>query len=165
MARVSKKAGRVIGLCLVPQLLFLVMNYVTDGGALITVLRMTLFAAAFGVCIAYLPAVIDAFTADRDLDRADWLCMGVFVSWAAVIVISAWSVLWRVLGKPTWLLDSDVIAYSLYMSLWAAAFHLAAPGSVKDRVPPRRWINIGIAVTVVMLCAIFSAYYFNAFAF
>lgn len=164
MAPMRKKV-RLIWLFAVPQLLFVALNYATDGGALITVLSVTLFAAAVGVCFAYAPAVYDALVADRDLDRADWLSMGVFVSWAAIVLIRAWSIFWRFLGKPDALVNSDIIAYSLYMSLWAAVFHLAAPGAISDRVPARRWINIGIAVTVFLLFAIASGYYFEAFAF
>jgi hypothetical protein len=163
MGRMSKKV-KLIWLFAVPQIVFAGIAFLTDAAFLITVLSATLFAAAVGVCFAYAPAVYDAMTAERELDRADWLSMGVFVGFFAIVLLRSWSILWRFLGKPEWLLNSDFVSYSLYMSLWAAIFHLAAPGAISDRVPARRWINIGIAVTIFILVAIASGYYFEAFA-
>jgi hypothetical protein len=158
-----KNKNRWICLFILPQVLFAVLAYATQGATLITILNTVVFASAAGVCLAYSPAVWDAMTAARSMDRSDWLCMGVFVSWFSIVVARSWSIIWRVLGRPPWLLDSDLISYSLYMAIWAAIFHLAAPGGIDDRVPPQRWINIGIAVSIFLLVAIGSAYYFEAF--
>lgn len=163
MARIVKK-GRLLGLFIVPQLIFVGIAASTEASTLITVLSITVFASAVGVCLAYSPSVYDVLVADRDLDRADYMAIGVFMSWFSIVVLRVWSIWWRYLGKPDWLTNSDVVSYSLYMAIWAAIFHLAAPGAVSDRVPPRRWINIGIGVTIALLTAILGAYYFEALA-
>jgi hypothetical protein len=47
------------------------------------------------------------------------------------------------------LLKSDIVSYALWLSACAADFHLAA-GSDRRDGPPRRWINLGILMAVLM---------------
>lgn len=50
------------------------------------------------------------------------------------------------------------------VKLGAAIFHLAAPGALGERVTPRRWINIGISVAVLIFAALALGYFFDALA-
>jgi hypothetical protein len=67
------------------------------------------------------------------------------------------------MGWPDWLIESDIISYALWLSACAAIFHLAAPGAIGEMVP-RRWINIGILVAVLMFLSMLLGYAFDALA-
>lgn len=156
---------RFFWLFIVPNIIFAVIAILTNASVLITVFNAALFAIAIGVCLAYGPPVAAILLSQRTMDRADWLGVSIFCSWFSIVVIRGWSIAWRWLGKPEWLLESDIVTYALYMQLCAAIFHLAAPGALGDRVPPRRWINIGIGVAVLIFAPLGLGYFFNAFAF
>lgn len=157
--------SRFFWLFIVPNIIFAVIALATNASSLILILNSALFAVAIGVCLAYGPPVGNILLSGRPFDRADWLGLGIFCSWFSIVVIRAWSISWRYLGKPEWLLESDIVTYALYLQLCAAVFHLAAPGAIGDRVPPRRWINIGIAVAVLIFAALGFGYMFDALAF
>lgn len=156
--------SRFFWLFVVPNIIFAGIALATNASALISVFNAALFAVAIGVCLAYGPPVATILLSTRPLDRADWLGLGIFCSWFSIVIIRGWSIVWRALGKPEWLLESDIVTYALYMQLCAAIFHLAAPGALGDRVPPRRWINIGIAVATFIFIALVLGYFFKALA-
>ena len=156
---------RLFWLFIVPNIVFGAIALLTPATGFITVLNAALVALALGVCLAYGPPVIAALTSDkRPMDRADWLGIGIFCSWFAVVVNRTWSISWRYLGRPDWLLESDIVSYALWLSACAAVFHLAAPGAIGEMVPPRRWINIGILVAVLMFMSLLLGYDFDALA-
>lgn len=156
---------RFFWLFIVPNLVFAVVALLTNATAMISILNLALLAGAIGVCLAYGPSVLNTLTTGRAMDRADWLGVGIFCSWFSIVVIRAWSIVWRYLGKPEWLLESDIVSYALYLQLCAVVFHLAAPGAIGDRVPARRWINIGIFVAALIFVALVLGYMFDALAF
>lgn len=156
---------RFFWLFIMPNIVFGVIALATSATIMISVLNAALFAVAIGVCFAYGPPVLNTLVSGRTMDRADWLGIGIFCSWFSIVIIRAWSIIWRYLGKPEWLLESDIVSYALYLQLCAAVFHLAAPGAIGNRVPPRRWINIGVAVAVFIFAALVLGYMFDALAF
>lgn len=156
--------SRFFWLFIVPNIVFAVIALSTNASTLISVFNAALFAVAIGVCLAYGPPVFDSVLGSRYLDRADWLGLGIFCSWFSIVVMRGWSIVWRAVGKPEWLLESDIVTYALYLQLFAAVFHLAAPGALGDRVPPRHWINIGIVVAVLIFTALGLGYFFDALA-
>ncbi len=111
-------------------------------------LYFALVAMAIGVYIASWPSIAETLTSARPLDRADWLGLGIFCAWVGTFVNRFWSIVWYYLGQPEWLLESDTLGYALWLRMCAAVFHLAAPGAIDEQVPPRRWINIGILVSM-----------------
>lgn len=56
------------------------------------------------------------------------------------------------------------VSYVLWLSASAAVFHLAAPSAIGEMVPPRRWINFGIFVAVLMFMLLLLGYVFDALA-
>lgn len=57
---------------------------------------------------------------------------------------------------------------SLVPAIWRETlrgiFYLAAPGALGKHVPPRRWIDIGISVAVLIFAALALGYFFDALA-
>ncbi|MDB5177500.1 MAG: hypothetical protein JWN75_1168 [Candidatus Saccharibacteria bacterium] len=154
---------RLLYMFVLPNVLFAIVALATSASTLITVLNAALFAIAVGVCLAYGPPVVRILMTEDQMDTADWLGVGIFCSWASIVFIRAWSIVWRSMGKPEWLLESDIVTYALYLQLCAAIFHLAAPGGINSRVPTRRWIDIGITVSVTIFVVLGVGYFFKAF--
>lgn len=155
---------RLFWLFIVPNIIFGIIALLTPATAFITVLNAALVALSIGVCLAYGPPVAAVLIGTRRMDRADWLGIGIFCSWFAVVVNRTWSIVWRYMGRPDWLLESDIVSYALWLSACAAVFHLAAPGAIGELVPPRRWINIGILVALLMFLSLLLGYVFDALA-
>ncbi len=55
--------------------------------------------------------------------------------------------------------NSDFVAATIFLSSLGAMWHLATPGALDTRVPPRRWAIIGalVAIGVLMALLIFDA--------
>jgi hypothetical protein len=149
---------RFVWLFIIPNLVFAAIAYLTEAAQLIVVLNFALVALWVGVCVAYYPPVVVILLDDRPLDRADILALGIFCGGFSIVVIRTWSMVWRILGKPEWLLESDIVSYALFTSVIAAVFHLAAPGGLNDRVPPKRWINIGISIAALVFAGLVLAF-------
>ena len=156
--------SRFFWLFIVPNAAFCLIATLTSTTAFISVLNSALVAMAIGVCIAYWPSIAAVLMGTRPLDRADWLGLGIFCAWFGTFVNRSWSIVWRYLGRPEWLLESDIVSYALWLGMCAAVFHLAAPGAIDEQVPPRRWINIGILVAVLMFLPLLLGYAFDALA-
>jgi len=152
METVNKK--RFTWLFILPNVLFALIAYFTDAAPLVVMLNFALVALWAGVCVAYLPPVLQIIVDLRPLDRADVLALGIFFSALSTVVIRTWSIVWRLLGQPRWLLETDIVSYALYTSVIAAVCHLAAPGGVNDRVPQRRWVNIGAWVAMLLFAGL-----------
>jgi len=153
---------RFVWLFVVPNVVFASVALLTNATDLIVVLNFALVALWVGVCVAYLPPVIIILMDDRPLDRADILALGIFCGGFSIVIIRTWSMIWRIMGKPEWLLESDIVSYALFTSVIAAVLHLAAPGGLNDRVPPRRWISIGISVAILVFAGLVLAFMMQA---
>lgn len=146
---------RLIWLLVAPLSAFLFVAAVTKAPGLIVFINAALFSASAGICCAYAYPTYLAFFGPRTyLDRADLLSIGIFFSWAAVFMTRGWSIAWRYLGKPDWLLESDILSFALATQLYAAGFHLAAPNVVRGEIPKPRWVRVGIFVAVVIFTAL-----------
>jgi hypothetical protein len=139
---------------ILPNLLFAAVAMSTDAGWLIGILNSLLISLAAGVCCAYGPAAIRILFTHDPIEDSDCLSLGIFISWGAIIELRAWSVVWRWMGMPAALTNTDFITYGLFMSATAAVLHLGAPGGVNGRIPTTRWIKIGILVAAVVLLTI-----------
>jgi hypothetical protein len=83
--------SRLFWLFIVPNIVFGAIALLTPATGFITVLNAALVALAMGVCLAYGPPVIAVLASDkRPMDRADWLGIGIFCSWFAVVVNRTW---------------------------------------------------------------------------
>ncbi len=116
---------------------------VTDATPLIEVLNGLLLAVACGVCVAFFPTMWEALRARRP--RADQILVaGIWWSWLAVVEQRVWSIAWRGLGTPMWLVNSDVTTHFVSVALLAGLMHLAGPEAIDGRVPARQWVRIGV---------------------
>ena len=117
----------------------------TRAPALIELLNGLVLAVGCGVCVAFLANAGEAMRAERP--RADQILVaGIWWSWFAVIEQRVWSVVWRGLGTPMWLANSDFTTHFVSIALLAGLMHLAGPEAIDGRVPARQWVRIGLIV-------------------
>ncbi len=120
---------------------------------LIIVLNCLVFAIACGVITAYLPSVYRACTTERP-NQGDILVVGIWLAWISLIEARVWSIAWRALNRPEWLVDTDITTHIIAMALLAGVMHLAGPEAIEGRVPTKQWIRIGVLVASGALVAI-----------
>jgi hypothetical protein len=116
--------SRLFWLFILPNIVFGIIAYLTPATGFIPVLNAALVALAIGVCLAYGPPVIAVLVGKRKMDRADWLGIGIFRSWSAVVVNRMWSIVWRYMGRPDWLLESDIVSYALWLRARARPYFI-----------------------------------------
>lgn len=155
---------RVATLLLLPLVVFGVIAYFTSATQLIGALNGISLALSAGVCVAFLPAMHGILFNSKSLDRGDYLSLGIWLTWFAVIMQAVWSIIWRARGMPLWMASTDFTSFFLFSRVMGAVFHLAAPGAIDNQIPPRRWIWIGILIALAVSLVILASYMLDVFA-
>ncbi len=141
-----------------PHAVFFAVAWWTEARDLIGVLNPIDIALSVAVCIAFLPSLIDGIWGDLPVDSAVFMVAGIFLAWDANAMRSAWSLVWRALGAPDWLANTDFTSYFLFILGYGAVCHLLAPGAIGESVPGKRWVKIGAWVGVGVFAAISFSY-------
>lgn len=150
---------RSLGLFIGPNLGFIIIGLAISSETLIGLFNAALMALSIGVVVAYHKPVAEILFGDEAMDRADWLALGIFLSWSGGIVFRTHSIVWRALGRPNELENTVYLAYGLFMMTFAAACHLAARDALgRNRVPPERWVRIGIIAATGVFVIILAGY-------
>lgn len=124
----------------------------TDAKFMIELLNGLVLAVAVGIIVAYFHNVMIALR-KRAPDDSDILVVGIWLAWVSILEARAWSTVWRAIGAPRWLLDSDFTTHIISLSLLAGIFHLAGPEAIEGKVPGRHWVRIGLIATAGALLA------------
>ena len=124
-----------------------VIALMTEARVLIEVLNGLVFAIACGVIVAYIPTVSAAVRLRRP-GGSDILVVGIWLAWISLVEARIWSIVWRSLGSPRWLVNTDFTTHIIALAALAGIFHLAGPEAIDGRVPTRQWIRIGIIVAL-----------------
>lgn len=159
--RLYRPLQRVLWLFIVPNALFAILAIAVPEKTLILAFNGMLAALSVGVCVAYGPLVIHILTRPEPIDRADLLAVGIFCSWFASVMFRSWSLYLRYGPTAGQLLSNDFLSYALFLSICAALMHLLAPGALKDRVPTRRWIQIGFVACVGVFAILALGWWFG----
>ena len=150
---------RFVALFLLPNLIFGTVAFNIGAEQLIRIFNSALLALSIGVCVAYHRPVLDILFDDQEMERSDWLALGIFMSWLGNTVLRMNSIAWRAMGRPDWFDNTHIGSYGLFMVLCAASFHLAAPGAIgTKRVPTERWVRIGALIALGVFASILAGY-------
>lgn len=141
-----------------PHAVFLGVAWRADAPQIIAIENPVDIALSVAVCIAFLPSVIDAVWGPKPVDSAAFMVAGVFLAWESNALRSVWSMVWRALGAPAWLADTDFTGYVLFVLGYGAVLHLLAPGAIGESVPRARWVKVGAWAGVGVLAAISFAH-------
>lgn len=112
---------------------------------LIEYLRIMQASVAVAVVIAYAPSAFDAVRKKRP-NMADQVSMGISLGFLSLMGSGLWFLLWRLSGKPDWMLDSWLAALLIFASIIAGVLHLSAPGAINGVIPKRNFVWLGAAV-------------------
>lgn len=90
-----------------------------------------------------------------DPARGDYLIVGIWVGFFATLCQAIYSMAFRLAGNPAWLLNSEVNAPYILLSVVAAVMHVSAPGAVDGVVPRRNRLAMGVgfgAAVFLVIC-------------
>ena len=118
---------------------------VTDAGPLIEFLNGLLLAVGSGVLVAFFTIMVHALRAERPTSD-QILIAGIWWSWLATVEQRVWSIVWRALGAPMALANTDLVTHFVSIMLLAGLMHMAGPEAINGRVPTRQWARIGAYV-------------------
>ena len=142
----------------IPHLTFFAVAWWTDAPDLIAVLNPVTIALSVAVCVAFLPSVIDAIWGVEPFNSAAFMILGVFWGWYGNALRQAWSMIWRALGAPQWLTNTDFTSYVLFILSYGAVCHLLAPGAIGETVPRHSAVKVGLWVGVGVFVSMSFAY-------
>ncbi len=142
----------------VPHAIFFAVAWWTDAPDLIAVLNPVTIALSVAVCVAFLPSVLDAIWGVEPFNSAAFMILGVFWGWYGNGLRQAWSMVWRALGAPEWLANTDFTSYVLFILSYGAVCHLLAPGAIGEQVPRHSAVKVGLWVGVGVFVGMSFAY-------
>ena len=122
---------------------------------------MMVMSLSVGVVFAYLPSALAFVFADREADNADFLTVGITSGFWAIVIITAYTAVYRWYGMPASMQSTDIISYARFFMAYAAVCHLVAPGALKQSIPPRRWLLVGVTASLGIFAALVILYFAN----
>ena len=125
----------------------------TDARVLIDVLNFFVLGIAIGVIVAYLPNVVRACRKARP-NGAEILTVSIWGAWVSLLEARLLSIVWRLVGRPDWLANTDITSHIVSLALLSGIGHLAGPEAIDGRVPAREWVRIGFYVSVGLIVAV-----------
>jgi len=112
---------------------------------LFELLNAVAICVAVAVTISYTPVFWQAVTAKRlAWDSGNLLACGIWIGWLSIILNRIFTYTWQYLGRPAWILDTDIRSYYLSLLILAGLFHLTGPEAINNSIPPGHWVKIGL---------------------
>jgi hypothetical protein len=127
--------------------IYLLLVYFVDRADLITLMNGVMFSVAVAVVATFSRDTI-RIIATGDVDREDYLLLGIIAAWASDVAVRFWTTLVRYLGRPEGFVDHPILALFLLWGIVGGVLHLTAPNAIKGKVPTRNWIKVGAAVGI-----------------
>jgi len=112
---------------------------------LITLMNGLLFCVAAAVCVTFMRETVRIIVLGN-VDREDYLLLGIVISWASDVFIRAWVSVMRFLGRPESIVDHPILGLFILWSIIGGSLHLAAPNAFRGKVPTENWVKLGITV-------------------
>lgn len=122
----------------------------------VILLARTLQAAGSAtVVVVYWPDFIEAIRTEEP-ELGDFLIFGVTTGWIATFCQAIFVIVFRLSGNPWWFANSDVNLLWIAMSILSSVMHVIAPGMVRNEVPRRNRIGLGVGtfMGVFLACSV-----------
>ncbi|MEE7438885.1 hypothetical protein [Methylobacterium oryzae] len=122
----------------------------------VILLARTLQAAGSAtVVVVYWPDFVEALRS-KEPELGDFLIFGVTVGWMATFCQAMFVIIFRLSGNPWWFANSDLNLLWIAMSILSSVMHVIAPGLVRNEVPRRNRIGLGIGtfLGVFLACSV-----------
>lgn len=142
---------------MLPSLTFAAVALATPDQIFIIFLNFVLISLSTVICIAYGPEAYRILAGKSLLDEQGSVIVGIFTAWFTVIYLTVLNLFWRYLGQPSWIPNSDLTSFRIFLMCFAASMHIR-PHVMRERVPTRRLLNIGIGAAVVVFVTLIVVY-------
>lgn len=106
---------------------------------------------------SYWPGVKASAFSDDGLNKANYLILGIGITWVAMIARTVWLWVWRTLGEPLGGLDHILVAFIAWLVVVGGAFHLLAPRVLDGRVPRAGWQTLWVAMGAGLVLGVLVA--------
>jgi hypothetical protein len=153
-----KRYRRLQLVVVLPLLLFFFGAWVTDAVMLKSIINTVRIAVSAGITAAYTPGAMDFVLSDEEIEPGDWLGYGIVLTWLASLMITMFNIVWIAHGQPISWVNTDFVNFMYFLSTGGGVCHLFAPGALKQQIPTRRWIQVGVAVAVAVFLSFFAAW-------
>lgn len=124
---------------------YLLVAFLMPRQDVITLMNGLLFCVAAAVCVTFTRDTVRIIMLG-DIDREDYLLLGIVVSWASDVCIRAWVSVMRFLGRPETIVDHPMLGLFILWSIIGGSLHLTAPNAFRGKVPTKNWVKLGITV-------------------
>lgn len=114
-------------------------------GPLMEGLQSLRVAVGVAVTAAYGSVCLEALLAPRP-DRVQQLTLGIALAWAAAVFAGCWSLLWRLAGQPSWMLNAGIDGFWIWLQILGGVLHITAPGTADGGTPARSWLLLAAGV-------------------
>lgn len=129
-----------------------VLDVFLPNADVILLARILQAAGAATVVVIYWPDFIEAIRSEEP-ELGDFLIFGVTIGWAATFCQAMFVIVFRLSGNPWWLANSDLNLLWIASSILSSVMHVIAPGAVRNEVPRRNRIGLGIGTFAGIFCA------------
>lgn len=140
--------------------LFWGLTLLIPQNALMQILNICVLSISVAVVTTYMPVWIRTLCKQR-MDGPEALSLGIGCTWIAEIGQRIWSIVWRGLDQPHWMLSSPVLPLMLFLTVVGGVQHVTAPGVIDGAIPTKNWIVLGIsagAATLLLLLVTWVGY-------
>jgi hypothetical protein len=98
-------------------------------------------ALAIGLCViaSFIPGVRAAFKDHDRMNRAQFLVIGIILTWISLLSRMFWVWMWRTAGEPIGGLDASPFAFLAFIGVTGGVLHMISPGVVEGEVPRSGW--------------------------
>lgn len=139
-------APRFWRMFVLPWVVWAGIAYFTNDQALILIENIIRVSLAAAVVITYSRECFDVLFGRQPMNRGSWIAYGIWWGWASVAYAGLQTLVWRLLGQPMWIVNSDISSLGIFMACIGAVGHIAKPGDINDELPRREQIRIGLII-------------------
>jgi hypothetical protein len=126
---------------------FVIFRVVAPADKILEELRIFQLSVGMMMAVSYGPEVWKILRGQRPA-HGDLLILGVFLTGVGFVLQGVWFLLWRLGGKPNWMLDATGFAAIVLLLVIAAVLHVLSPGAIGAKVPRRNLLWLGVAVGI-----------------
>jgi hypothetical protein len=155
----TKRVLRALAVIALAHAAFIGLTVLTDHQQLFDLLSAILLCIAVAVIFAYWPIVWDiALYGLRD--RADYLALGIWLSWYSIAFMRAFLGVYYQLGQPAWMIQTEGRNYYLTVGIIAGTLHIIRTRVHDNKVPTPEWVRVGMIAGVGVGIALAISWFF-----
>lgn len=74
------------------------------------------------------------------------LPVGVVLTWMGISEQRTWTLIWRLVGQPDWMLNHHFIGQANWVIFLSSVLYIISPGNETGEVPVKNWWVLGVAL-------------------